>query len=72
MLALKESIDYLAMANSVRWHGHASSRKDGHVFTKALSFDIEGQRKKRRTKRTLKNLAEEESIKVGVSVTDAL
>ena len=29
MLGLKETIDQLAMANSVRWYGHVLRREDG-------------------------------------------
>ena len=29
MQGLSETIDQLAMANSVRWHGHVLRRKDG-------------------------------------------
>ena len=30
MLGMSETIDQLAMANSVRWHGHVLRREDGH------------------------------------------
>ena len=32
MLGLSETIDQLAMANSVRWYGHVLMREDGHVL----------------------------------------
>ena len=32
MLGLRETIDRLAMANSVRWYGHVVRREDGHVL----------------------------------------
>ena len=44
MLSLNETIDQLAMANSVHCYGH--------VLRKALNFEVEGQRKKWRLKRT--------------------
>ena len=44
------------MANSVRWYGH--------VLRKALDFEVEGQRKKERLKRTWNKHVERESIKV--------
>ena len=50
MLGLKETIDQLAMANSVRWYGHVLRREDGHVVRRALDFEVEGQLKKRRSK----------------------
>ena len=31
MLRLIETMDQLAMANSVRWHKHVLRREDGHV-----------------------------------------
>ena len=64
MLGMKETIDQLAIANGVRWYGH--------VLRKAVDFEIEGQRKKRRLKKTWKMLVEEESMKVGLRMEDAL
>ena len=40
MLVLRESIDQLAMANSVCWYGHVLRREDGHVL--ALEFEVDG------------------------------
>ena len=51
MLHLNGNIDQLAMANSVRWYGH--------VLRRALDFEVEGQRKKGRPKRTWKKRVEE-------------
>ena len=53
LLGLNETIDQLAMANSVRWNGHVLKREDGHVFRCALDFEVDGQRKKGRLKSTL-------------------
>ena len=64
MLGLNEPIDKLAMANSVRCYGH--------VLRRALDFNVEGEWKKGRTKRTWKNLVEEESVKVGLRREDGL
>ena len=66
MLGLKETIDQLAMANSIHWYGHLLRRKDGHILRRALDFEVEGQRKKGRLKRTWKKQVEEESVKVGL------
>ena len=71
MLGLNKTIDQLAMANSVRWHGNVL-REDGHVFRTALYFEVEGQRKKGRPKRTWKKQVEEGSVKVGLRRKDAL
>ena len=51
---LNESIDRLAMTNSVRWYGHVLRREDGHVLRRALDFEVDDQRKKFRLKRTWK------------------
>ena len=54
VLGLHETIDQLVMANSVRWYDHGLWREDGHVLRRALDFEVEGQRKKRRLKRACK------------------
>ena len=48
------------------------SREDGYVSRRALDFEIEGQRKKGRPKRTWKKQIEEESMKVNLRREDAL
>ena len=47
-------------------------REGGYVLKMALDFVIEGYRKKRRLTKTWKNQVEEGSIKVGLSMEDAL
>ena len=42
------------------------------VLRRALDFEVEGQRKKGRPKRTWKKLVEEESVKVGLRREDVL
>ena len=54
VLGLNEIIDQLAMANSARWYGHVLRRDDGHVMGRTLDFEVEGQRKKGRTKSSWK------------------
>ena len=46
MLDLKETVDQLAISNSVRWYGHVFGREDGYVLRRALDFETEVQRKK--------------------------
>ena len=46
MLGLNETIDQLAMANSVCWYGHVLSRVDGHILRRVLDFEVEGQMRK--------------------------
>ena len=60
----------LAMAKSVCWYGLVLRREDGHVLRRALDFDVEGQRKK--GKRSWNRQVEEESVKVGLWMEDAL
>ena len=45
ILGLNETMDQLAMANSVRWYGHVLRREDGHVLRMELYFEVVGQRK---------------------------
>ena len=52
MLGLNESIDQLAIANSVHWYGYVLRRDDSHILRWALDFEVEGQRTKGRPKRT--------------------
>ena len=46
--------------------------EDGHVLRRELDFKAEGQRKNGRLKRTWKKQVEEESVKVGLRMEDAL
>ena len=50
MLGLNYTIH--AVTSSARWYGCALRREDGHVLRSALDFEIEGQSKKGRLKRT--------------------
>ena len=54
MLDLYETIGKLAMANSVLWYCHVLRREDSHFLRRVLDFQFEGQRMKRRPKRTWK------------------
>ena len=72
MLGLNETRDHLAMTNSGRWYGHVFRRDDGHLLRRALDFVVEGQRKKRRSKRTWKRQVEEEHVKDGIGREDAI
>ena len=72
MLGLKDTIDQLAMTNSVRWYGHVLRREDCHVSRRALYFEVEGQRKNGRLNRTWKKQVEEEGVMVCLRRKDAL
>ena len=52
MLGLHETINQLAMADSICWYSNVLRREDGHVLRRALDSEVEGQRKKWRSKRT--------------------
>ena len=65
-------IGQLAMANSVRWYGHVLRREVGLVLRRVFYFEVEGQRRKGRLKRTWKRQVEEESVKVGLRREDTL
>ena len=51
---------------------HVLRREDGHVLRRALDFEIKGQIKKQRLKRTLKKQVKEESVKVRLRREDTL
>ena len=72
MLGLNETMDRLAMANSVRCYVHVLRREDCHVLRRAFDFEAEGERKKERSTRIWKRQVEEESMKVGLRKEDAL
>ena len=46
MLSLNETIDQLAISNSVHWYGHVLRRDDDHALRRALDFKVQGQRMK--------------------------
>ena len=68
MMVLNETIDQLAVKNSVHWYGHAL-RENFHVMTRTLGYKIERQKKKGKPKRTWKKV-EEEHMRVSLSRQD--
>ena len=54
LLGLSETIDQLAMANSVRWYSYVLSRENGHVLRMALGIEVVVQWKKGGPKSRLK------------------
>ena len=72
MLGLNETMDLLAIANSVHRYGHVLRKEDGHVLRRALHFEVDGQRMIWWLKRTWRMQAEEESVMVGLRMEDAL
>ena len=67
MSGVSQTVNQLAMANSVCWYGHVLRRVDGHVLRWAFDLEVEGQRKKSMSKRTWRKQVEEESMKGGLS-----
>ena len=54
MLWLMETIDWLAIANGVRWYEHVLRRDDDSVLRVALNLEVSGKRKRGRSKKTWK------------------
>ena len=52
MLGLRETIDWLATMNGVRWYGHVLRRNDNSVLRVALDLKVSGKRKQRQPKKT--------------------
>ena len=47
-------------------------REDGRILRRALYFEVEGEQKKGRLRRTWKEQVEDESVKAGLCREDAL
>ena len=43
---LKETVDWLATANRVRWYGHVLRRDDNSALRVALGLEVSGKRKR--------------------------
>ena len=70
MLDLNETIDQLAAANSVRWHGHILRKDKKNFLRRALDFEVKGMVKRGRRNKTWLRTVVEQSIKVGLSESD--
>ena len=55
VLSIKESLDRLAKASSMRWYGHVLRKEDEDVIVKALKFGVSGSRGRGRPKQTWKS-----------------
>ena len=62
----------IANASGVRWYGHVLRRDNGHVFRKALEFEVKGKRKQERPNKMWKMQVEKESKSIGLEKEDAL
>ena len=72
MLGMKETIDWLATANGVRWCGRVLRRDDDSVLRVALNLEVNGKRKRGQPRKTWKKQVEEETKKTGLKKGDAL
>ena len=59
----------MAKASGVRWLGHILRKEDGDVIKNALKCDVEGRRKRVRSKRTWRKQVEER-LKAGLNLKD--
>ena len=69
MLGIKESLDRMAKASTMRWYGHVLRKEDENVIVKALNFEVSGSRG--RPKQTWKKLVENDKKKNGLVKEDA-
>ena len=73
MLDLMETVDQLAMANSVHWYGHVLRMEDGgNVLSWHYSLRLKVIRRKGVEEDMEEKKAEKESMKVGFSRNDML
>ena len=63
MLGIKEYLDRMAKASSIRWYGHVLRKEDENVIVKALKFKVSGSRERGRPKQTWKKQVENEMKK---------
>ena len=70
MLDLKETIDQLARANSVRWYGHVLRKDNINIQRRALYLKVKGTTKRGRPKKTW--LRAVVNRVVGLNVSDAI
>ena len=61
LMGIKESLDRVAKASSIRWYGHVLRKKDENAIVKALKFEESGRRG--RPKQTWKKQVENEMKK---------
>ena len=71
MSDLGETVDQLAKANGVRWHGHALKKDKNNFLRGAFDFEVNWTRKKGRSKKTWLRAVIEQSKNVGLSESDA-
>ena len=58
MLGIKEALDRMAKASSIRWYGHVLRNEDENVIVKALKFEVSGSSRRGKPKQTWKKQVE--------------
>ena len=72
MLGLKETLHRKAKTNEVRWYGHVIERDDdNNILKKTMMLEVNGQRKRGRSKMTWRSQVEESEKKVGLKIEEA-
>ena len=71
MLGIKESLDRMAKASTMRWYGHVLRKEDQNVVVKALNFEVSCTRGGKIPKQTWKKQVENEMKKNGLVKEDA-
>ena len=64
MLDLNETIDQLAKANSVLWHGHVLRKDNDNFLRMALDLKVKWTRKSGKPKKSWPKAVVEQSIKI--------
>ena len=54
MLRLKETVDWLATANTVKWYGHVLRKDDDSILRVSSDLEVSGKKKRGRRKKTWK------------------
>ena len=70
MLGLKETLDRMAKANGVRWYGHVIRREDDNILKKVMMIEVNGKRRRGRSKLTWRRQVEER-VKKGGKIEEA-
>ena len=70
MLDLNETMNQLAKANSVRWHGYVLRKDKNKFLRRILDFEVNGTRKMGRPKKTWLRPVAEPSRNVGLNAND--
>ena len=60
MLGIKESLDTMPKASSMRWYGHVLRKEDDNVIVKALNFEVSNSRGREKPKQMWKKQVENE------------